>query len=81
MRWSRLCALVKRDAMSRLPIMAMAGRNASASVNSERVAEGGIERTVSRKGRRYDNALAEAINGLSEAEVIHRPSSIVPCRG
>jgi putative transposase len=40
---------------------------------SERLAEAGIEPSVgSSKGDSYDNALAETINGLYKAEVIHR---------
>lgn len=41
---------------------------------SERLAEAGIEPSVGSKGDRYDNALAEAINGSYKAEVIHRRS-------
>lgn len=39
---------------------------------SERLAEVGIEPSVGSKGDSYDNALAETINGLYKAEVIHR---------
>ena len=39
---------------------------------SERLAEAGIEPSVGSVGDSYDNALAETINGLYEAEVIHR---------
>jgi transposase InsO family protein len=39
---------------------------------SERLAEAGIEPFVGSIGDSYDNALAEAINGLYKAEVIHR---------
>ena len=39
---------------------------------SERLAEAGIESSVGSKGDSYDNALAETINGLYKAEVIHR---------
>ena len=42
---------------------------------SERLAEAGIEPSVGSKGDSYDNALAEAINGLYKAEVIHRRSA------
>jgi putative transposase len=38
----------------------------------ERLAEAGIERSVGSVGGSYDNALAETINGLYKAEVIHR---------
>jgi transposase InsO family protein len=39
---------------------------------SERLADAGIEPSVGSKGDSYDNALAETINGLYKAEVIHR---------
>lgn len=41
---------------------------------SERLAEAGIEPSVGSKGDSYDNALAETINGLYKAELIHRRS-------
>jgi len=41
---------------------------------TERLAEAGIEPSVDSVGDSYDNALAETINGLFKAEVIH-------CRG
>ena len=39
---------------------------------SERLAEAGIEPSVGSKGDSYDDALAETINGLYKAELIHR---------
>ncbi len=39
---------------------------------TERPAEAGIEPSVGSVGDIYDNALAETINGLYKAEVIHR---------
>jgi len=43
------------------------------SINyTERLAEAGIEPSVGSVGDSYDNALAETINGLYKAEVIHR---------
>ena len=39
---------------------------------TERLAEAGIEPSVGIVGDSYDNALAETINGLFKAEVIHR---------
>ena len=39
---------------------------------TERMAEAGIEPSVGSVGDSYDNALAESINGLYKAEVIHR---------
>ncbi len=44
---------------------------------TERLAEAGIEPSVGSVGDSYDNALAETINGLYKAEVIHRRG---PCR-
>ena len=41
---------------------------------TERLAEAGIETSVGSVGDSYDNALAETINGLYKAEVIHRQS-------
>jgi putative transposase len=40
---------------------------------TERLAEAGIEPSAGSIGDSYDNALAETINGLYTAEVIHRP--------
>ena len=42
---------------------------------SKRLAEAGIEPSVGSKGDSYDNALAETINGLYKAELIHRRAS------
>jgi transposase InsO family protein len=42
---------------------------------TERLAEAGLEPSVGSVGDSYDNALAETINGLYKAEVIHRRSS------
>jgi putative transposase len=39
---------------------------------TERLAEAGIEPSVGSTGDSYDNALAETINGLYKAELIHR---------
>jgi transposase InsO family protein len=39
---------------------------------TERLAEAGIEPSVGSKGDSYDNALAETVNGLYKAEIIHR---------
>ena len=39
---------------------------------TERLAEAGIEPSVGSVGDSYDNALAETINGLYKAQVIHR---------
>ena len=39
---------------------------------TERLAEAGVKPSVGSKGDSYDNALAEMINGLYKAELIHR---------
>lgn len=39
---------------------------------SERLAEAGVEPSVGSKGDSHDNALAETINELYKAELIHR---------
>ncbi|WP_415873540.1 DDE-type integrase/transposase/recombinase [Burkholderia ubonensis] len=41
---------------------------------TERLLEAGVEPSVGSVGDSYDNALAETINGLYKAEVIHRRS-------
>lgn len=41
---------------------------------TERLAEAGIEPSVGSVDDRYDNALAETLNGLYKAELIHRRS-------
>jgi putative transposase len=41
---------------------------------TQRLAEAGIEPSVGSVGDSYDNALAETINGLYKADVIHRRS-------
>ena len=40
--------------------------------NTQRLKDAGIAPSVGSTGDSYDNALAETINGLSKAEVIHR---------
>jgi len=44
----------------------------SGGADHERLAEAGIEPSVGSVGDSYDNALAEMINGVFKAEVIHR---------
>lgn len=48
---------------------------------TERLAEAGIEPSVGSKGDSYDNALAETINGLYKAELIHRQAPWSDHRG
>jgi len=47
---------------------------------TERLVEAGIKPSVGSVGDSYDNALAETINGLYKAEVIHRRDPGVPSR-
>ena len=42
---------------------------------TQRLADAGVEPSVGSVGDSYDNALAETINGLFKAEVIHRRAS------
>ena len=46
---------------------------------SERLTQAGIEPSVGSKGDSYDNALAETINGLYKAELIHRRAPWKTC--
>ena len=48
------------------------GRQYVAIRHTEWLLEAGIEPSVGSKGDSYDNALAESINGLYKAELIHR---------
>ena len=43
---------------------------------TERLSEAGIEPSVGSVGDSYDNALAETINGLYKAEVLHRRAGV-----
>jgi transposase InsO family protein len=43
---------------------------------TERLAEAGVEPSVGSVGDSYDNALAETVNGLYKAEVIHRHGGV-----
>src|SRR4051794_29049567 len=70
MPWSRLSTIGARFAGAASSITATAV--SSTSRYTERLAEAGIEPSVGSVGDSYDNALAETINGLYKAEVIHR---------
>jgi len=48
------------------------GLHLCGNLDTERLAEAGVEPSVGSVGDSYDNALAETINGLYKAEVIHR---------
>jgi transposase InsO family protein len=51
---------------------AATGRGPTSIKYTERLAEAGLVPSVGSVGDSYDNALAETINGLYKAEVIHR---------
>jgi hypothetical protein len=70
-RASRRCGIVARSAKAASRTTATAACNVSIRY-SERLLEAGIEPYVGNVGDSYDNALAETINGLFKAEVIHR---------
>ena len=62
----------RRPAEGKLVHHSDRGRQYVSIKYSERLAEAGIEPSVGSVGDSYDNALAETINGLYKAEVIHR---------
>ncbi|STM37082.1 truncated transposase [Escherichia coli] len=47
---------------------------------TQRLKEAGLLASTGSTGDSYDNAMAESINGLYKAEVIHRKSWEKPCR-
>ena len=71
MRWSRPCT---NDRRHRAGLVHHSDRGSQyvCTRYTERLAEAGIEPSVGSVGDSYDNALAETINGLYKAEVIHR---------
>ena len=69
MRWSRRCTTVGPVKTS--SITAIAAQYLSIRY-TERLDEAGIKPSVGSTGDSYDNALAETINGLYKAELIHR---------
>ena len=60
------------DGVVMAPCVAHVDLPAGAVQLEARLAEAGIEPSVGSVGDSYDNALAETINGLYKAEVIHR---------
>ena len=72
MRWSRHCTHATPEPDSSLVHHSDRGSQYVSIRYSERLAEAGIEPSVGSKGDSYDNALAETINGLYKAELIHR---------
>ena len=72
MPWSRRCTTRQPDQRRRSSITATEESQYVSIRYTERLAEAGIEPSVGSVGDSYDNALAETINGLYKAEVIHR---------
>lgn len=66
-------AVHQRQPVSGLPHHFVRGSQDLSIGYTERLAEAGIEPPVGSIGDSYNNALAETINGLFKAEVIHRP--------
>ncbi len=72
-RWSKPCTNAGPSGAAASSITAIARAAQYVSIKyTERLAEAGIEPSVGSVGDSYDNALAETINGLYKAEVIHR---------
>ncbi len=72
MRWSRRCGPVVRLAPSITAIKALSQYVSLAY--TERLKEAKLLASTGSTGDSYDNAMAESINGLYKAEVIHRKS-------
>src|SRR3954451_14056793 len=69
-RWSKPCTSAGPSGAAASSITAIA--QYLSIKYTERLAAAGIEPSVGSVGDSYDNALAETINGLYKAEVIHR---------
>jgi len=72
MPWSRLCTTAAPFIAAGSSITAIESAQYVSIKYTERLADAGIEPSVGSVGDSYDNALAETINGLYKAEVIHR---------
>ena len=72
MHWSRRCTIVGQFIVAFSSITTCCGSQYVSIKYSERLAQARIEPSVGSVGDSYDNALAETINGLYKAEVIHR---------
>ena len=72
MRWSRRSTTGGPFAAAALSTTATGAANILSINYTERLKEAGVEPSVGDVGGSYDNALAETINGLYKAEVIHR---------
>src|SRR4029077_20199329 len=71
-RWSRHCMIDGRSIAAASCTIASGAAQYVSIKYTERLAEAGVEPSVGSVGDSYDNALAETINGLYKAEVIHR---------
>ena len=72
MHWSRLSTSGAQPIAAASSTIVTAAASTSRSSTPSAWAEAGIEPSVGSVGDSYDNALAETINGLYKAEVIHR---------
>ena len=72
MLWNRLSMIGGRSIAAGSCITRDRGSQYVSIRYTERLAEAGVEPSVGSVGDSYDNALAETINGLYKAEVIHR---------
>jgi putative transposase len=70
--WNRLSTIGGRSIAAGSCTIAIRGSQYVSIRYTERLAEAGVEPSVGSVGDSYDNALAETINGLYKAEVIHR---------
>jgi len=67
-----LAAVWRRKPKQRVMVHSDQGSQYVSIRYSDRLSEAGINPSVGSTGSAYDNALAETINGLYKAEVIHR---------
>ncbi|MET3910080.1 transposase InsO family protein [Bradyrhizobium sp. S3.3.6] len=72
MLWSRPCTIGDRSTAAGSCIKATGAAQYVSIKYTERLTEAGVERFVGSVGDSYDNAVAETVNGLYKAEVIHR---------
>src|SRR5436190_19880869 len=72
MRWSRPSMIGGPPIAAGSYITATAAAQYVSIKYTERLVEAGVEPSVGSVGDSYDNALAETINGLYKAEIIHR---------
>ena len=70
--WNRLSTSGGRSIAAGSCTRAIEAANNVSIRYTERLAEAGVEPSVGSVGDSYDNALAETINGLYKAEVVHR---------